>query len=80
MLAITTDELIAKEAVYHPRCYRKYTIKLYHGQREAKNEKSLLQIAFDVVEDYLLELHEKPDVVEFKILTDVRRRTKQNKS
>ena len=32
ILAIATDELVAKEAAYHPCCYRKYTVSFNNFQ------------------------------------------------
>ena len=69
ILSITTDELVAKEAVYHATCYRRYTICIYNCKRETKQSKRTFQIAFDIVEDFLLNLYDHPNVVEFKTVT-----------
>ena len=65
MFAIVSDALIAKGSVYQPKCHRKYTICVYNCQSVAKNEKSILQIAFDV-----LEKRQQPGIVELIVLTD----------
>ena len=38
MLAISSDHLIAKEAVYHKSCYTKYTLILYKNATGEANE------------------------------------------
>ena len=46
-------------------------ICLFNKQREAKNEESVLQIAFGFAEDYLIELYEHPEIIEFTVLTGI---------
>ena len=67
--AIATDGLIAKEAAYHPYCYRKYTVSFNNSQRENKNETSLIQEAFDVIKHVLRGLYEDHNI-EFSDLTN----------
>ena len=69
ILSITTDELVVKEAVYHATYYRRYTICIYNCKRETKQSKRTFQIAFDIGEDFLLNLYDHPNVVEFKTVT-----------
>ena len=70
IIAIATDELVAKEAPYHPCCYRKYTVTFNNSQRENKNETSLIQEAFDAVKHVLQGLYEVPNITEFSDLTN----------
>ena len=53
----------------HATCYRRYTICIYNCKRETNQSKSTLQIAVDIVEDFLLNLYDHPDVVELKTVT-----------
>ena len=70
ILAIVTDELVAKEAAYHPCCYRKYTVSFSNSQTENKNETSLMQEAFDAIKHVLRGLYEDPNITEFSDLTN----------
>ena len=72
IMALTADELVAKEACYHKRCYSVYTISLYNEQREWHPEgESFSDMAINCLREMLAELYESPDVVEFKTLIDV---------
>ena len=68
ILAITSDELIAKEARYHFTCYREYTRPstntTFSKETESKAE-------FAKVIDYLVNLYEKSDVVRLSLLQDM---------
>ena len=46
ILALAADELIAKEAVYHKSCYRKYSLPLYSSQREKIDDISVTEVSF----------------------------------
>ena len=70
IIAIATNELVAKEAPYHPCCYRKYTVTFNNSQRENKNETSLIQEAFDAAKHVLQGLYEVPNITEFSDLTN----------
>ena len=69
ILAIATDELVSKEAAYHPCCYRKYTVSFNNSQRENKNETTLIQEAFNATKHVLRELYDDPNI-EFSNLTN----------
>ena len=51
-MAITTDDLIAKEAKYHKTCYRDYTRVNY---RVVKDYQSNEDEPFDAVKDILFD-------------------------
>ena len=70
IVAITTDELVAKEAAYHLCCYRKHTVSFNNSQRENKNETSLIQEAFDAIKHVLRGLYEYPNIAEFSDLAN----------
>ena len=69
IVAITTDELVAKEAAYHLCCYRKHTVSFNNSQRENKNETSLIQEACDPIKHVLRGLYD-PNIIEFSDLTN----------
>ena len=71
ILASAADEPIAKEPVYHKSCYRKYTLPLYNSQREKRHNISATEVSFEPVKDYLLQLYEEPDIIEYSVLTDI---------
>ena len=50
-------------------CYRRYIMCICNCKREIKQSKSTLQITFNIVEDFLFNLYDHPDVVEFKAVT-----------
>jgi hypothetical protein len=64
--AITTDDLIAKEAKYHKTCYRNYTRVNY---KVVKDYQSNEDEPFDGVKEILFDLYDSPDVIEYAILT-----------
>ena len=63
--AITTDDLIAKEAKYHKTCCRNYTQVDY---KVVKDYQSNEDEPFDAVKDILFDLYDSPDVIEYAIL------------
>ena len=70
ILSSATDELAAKEAAYHPCCYRRYTASFKNSQRENKNETSLILEAFDAIKHVLQGLYEDPNIIEFSSLAN----------
>ena len=58
--AITTDDLIAKEAKYYKTCCRDYTRVNY---KVAKDYQSNEDEPFDAVKDILIDLYDSPDVL-----------------
>ena len=75
LLAITSDELIAKEVHYHASCYRTYT-KLYQKKSpdtEGESEHSK-------VWELLIDLFENPKVEEFKNIQSLCKSNSQNKN
>ena len=73
IVALCTDDLIAKEAAYHKSCYRDFTRIVTAKKSEAieqENEEEL-DISFDAVEDFIKDLIENPDIAEYKLLTDI---------
>lgn len=64
--AITTDDLIAKEAKYHKTCYRDYTRVNY---KVAKDYQTNIDEPFEAVKDILFDLYDSPDVIEYAVLT-----------
>ena len=59
--AITTDDLIAKEAKYHKTCYRDYTRVNY---KVAKDYWANIDEPFEVMKDILFDLYDSPNVQE----------------
>lgn len=78
VLAITTSDLIAKEACYHFTCYREYTrqkkikerVQPENDQNEHQQEGTEQSNMPDVIK-FLVELYEKPDVVLLSKLQDI---------
>ena len=71
VLAHVSDELIAKESVYHTSCYRRCTITLYNSKREKKDETNMTECTFETVKEYLVNLYETPDLIEYVKVTEV---------
>ena len=71
--AFCTDDLIAKEAAYHKSCYRDFTrivtVKK-PGRTEEENEQEL-DNSFDAVKDFIRDITENPDIVEYKLVADI---------
>ena len=69
-MKIATDELIAKEACYHKRCYSAYTIFLYNDERECQPKtEHISDIAFNAIKEKLLDLHKNQTITEFSNFT-----------
>ena len=66
--AITTDDLIAKEAKYHKTCHRDYTRVNY---KVAKDYQTNIDEPFEAVKDILFDLYDSPDVIEYAVLRPV---------
>ena len=70
MLAVTSDELITKEASHHAFCYKNYTAICYK-KRKRKNlteREKLLNSAFESVEKYLDKIMLNRKVVKFSVI------------
>ena len=71
--ALCTDDLIAKEAAHHKSCYRDFTRIVtanIPGIIEEENEEEL-DNSFDAVKDFIRDITENPDVVEYKLVIDI---------
>ena len=71
--ALCTDDLIAKEAAYHKSCYRDFTRIVtanIPGTIEEENEEEL-DNSFDAVKDFIRDITENPDIVEYNLVTDI---------
>lgn len=73
VLAITTDELIAKEAFYHASCYKSYTAICYRkvNEKTFPEEDKTLDEAFQDVSTFLENLIANPNVVKFSTITAI---------
>ena len=74
MIALTGDELIAKEAHYHASCYRLYTRIMYQQDKTGENFDYAVdesEEAFELVKEKLKYLYEQPDIIEFTTICDV---------
>ena len=66
--AISTDELVAKEASYHKSCYRDYTRDYQEkSSKAAESEKE----EYVAVKEELFELRDHPDLMEYSKLNDI---------
>ena len=71
--ALCTDDLIAKEAAYHKSCYRDFTCIVTankQGTIEEENEEEL-DNSFDAVKDFIRDMTENPDIVEYKLVIEI---------
>ena len=75
VMAIASDELVAKEARYHPTCYRSYTQPLY-----SKQQKSEMNDEYAEVWKFLSDLFDEPEVVPFKRLQALMSTASQKKN
>ena len=66
VIAIASDELIAKEAYYHVTCYRSYTRPNYTPVPEKRHD-----IDLNIVWKFLSDLYDKPVAVPFKRLQEL---------
>ena len=67
-MALSADDLIAKEAFYHASCYKYYTevthaFEKWYGEFDKTVDES--DEAFEAVKKKLQELYDDPDIVEF---------------
>ena len=65
IIAVTSDELIAKEALYHFTCYRDYRRSANESQNQCIDHPD---DGMSEVTKYLNNLHENPKYVELKVL------------
>ena len=73
--AISTDELVAKEASYHKSCHRDYTRDYQEkSSKVAESEKE----EYVAVEEELFELRDHPDLMEYTKLTDIVETVRKN--
>ena len=86
VIAITSNELIAKEARYHATCYRSYTKPVYTPKPQTHSYDDL---KYKEVWKFLSDLYDNPEVFPFKRLQELvampsekknLRRTIENKS
>ena len=71
--ALCTDDRIAKQDAYHKSCYRDFTriVTVNNpGTIEEENEEEL-DNPFDAVKDFIRDITENPDIVEYKLMTDI---------
>ena len=71
--ALCTDDLIAKQDAYHKSCYRNFTLIITvnnPGTIEEENEEEL-DNPFDAVKEFIRDITENPDIVEYKLMTDM---------
>ena len=75
--ALCTDDRIAKQDAYHKSCYRNFTriVTVNNpGTIEEENEEEL-DNPFDAVKEFIRDITENPDIVEYKLMTDICERT-----
>ena len=68
VMAIASDELVAKEARYHATCYRSYTKPSYTTQLQSNSE---IDAKYIKVWKFLSDLFDNPEVVPFKRLQEL---------
>ena len=71
MIALSSEELIAKEAKYHASCYRDYTRALYIKDKNVPENLNVCDEAFELVKQKLKELYKNPSVLEFVTISSV---------
>ena len=71
MIALSSAELIAKEAKYHASCYRDYTRVLYIKDKNFPENLNVCDEAFELVKQKLTELYNNPSVLEFVAISSV---------
>ena len=71
--ALCTDDLITKQAVYHKSCYRDFTRIVTANKLETIEEENEEELdnSFDAVKDFIKDITENPDIVEYKLVTDI---------
>ena len=75
IMAICSEELVAKEAWYHRTCYREYNRVTYVYQESEGETMSGDSKEIEAVKHRLSDLIKNPDVVEYIILTDIVEKT-----
>ena len=70
IIAVTTDELIAKEACYHFTCYRDYTRPIKPISTRNQDNVVTDDGTSEVIK-FLVGLHEKADIVDFRKLQNM---------
>ena len=70
IIAVASDNLIAKEACYHFTCYREYTRPTKPTSTHNQDSDVTDDGTFEVIK-FLVGLHEKPDIVEFRKLQNM---------
>ena len=73
-MALSADDLIAKEAFYHASCYKYYTevthaFEKCYGEFDKTVDES--DEAFEAVKKKLQELYDDPDIVEFPTIKNL---------
>ena len=76
IIAICSDELIAKEAMYYKSCYRNYTRCNYIKAKvetftQNNIEVMMLDKAYNAVNQALLNLIDNPKILEYSKITDI---------
>ena len=70
--ALCADVLIAKEAAYHKSHYRDFTrIATANKPGTEEDNKEELDNSFDAVQDFIRDITENPDIVEYKLVTGI---------
>ena len=70
IIAVTSDDLIAKEVCYHFTCYREYTRPIKPTSTHNQDNDVTVVGTSEVIK-FLVGLHEKPDIVEFRKLQNM---------
>ena len=68
IIAVTSNDLVAKEACYHFTCYREYTRPI---KPTSTHNHDVTDDGTSEVIKFLVGLHEKPDIVEFRKLQNM---------
>ena len=70
IIAVATNDMIAKEACYHFTCYRDYTRPYIHTSTPNQDTNVTDDGTSDVIK-FLITLHELPDIVDFRKLQNM---------
>lgn len=75
-MALSTEDLIAKEAKYHKSCYRDITKIIYESRNKEPDEcksteLTVMDNAFREVKNYSLNTQENPTFIEHIVLTSI---------
>ena len=75
LMAVSSEDLVAKEAACHKTCYRDYTRVLSRTQENKNTNEGMrddsLDLAFVEVTNYLASLRDNPKVIEHTMLTGI---------